>query len=66
MTATSLSPMAAGAAGKKFEDLVESQLLGARLHRKKRRRFAPNVITNQKPDATKFTIPKFYFNNIYQ
>jgi D-alanine-D-alanine ligase len=33
MTATSLSPMAAGAAGIQFEDLVEAQLLGAALHR---------------------------------
>ena len=33
MTATSLSPMAAGAVGMSFEDLVEEQLLGAALHR---------------------------------
>ena len=33
MTATSLSPMAASAIGMSFEDLVEAQLLGARLHR---------------------------------
>ncbi|MDP6931585.1 MAG: D-alanine--D-alanine ligase [Myxococcota bacterium] len=32
MTATSLSPMAAGAAGLSFEDLVEHILLSARLH----------------------------------
>ena len=35
MTATSLSPMAAGATGQSFEDLVEAQLCGARLHRKR-------------------------------
>ena len=33
MTATSLSPMAAAAIGISFEQLVERQLLGARLHR---------------------------------
>jgi D-alanine-D-alanine ligase len=32
MTATSLSPMAAGAIGMSFEDLVETLLLGARLY----------------------------------
>ena len=32
MTATSLSPMAAGAVGMTFEELVERLLLGARLH----------------------------------
>lgn len=32
MTATSLSPMAAGEAGMSFEELVERVLLGARLH----------------------------------
>lgn len=35
MTATSLSPMAASAAGQNFEDLVEMQLCGARLHRQR-------------------------------
>jgi D-alanine-D-alanine ligase len=33
MTATSLSPMAASAIGMNFEELVEQQLLGAKLHR---------------------------------
>ena len=32
MTATSLSPMAAGAVGMSFEDLVEALLRSARLH----------------------------------
>jgi D-alanine-D-alanine ligase len=36
MTATSLSPMAAGALGMSFEELVETILLGARLHLERR------------------------------